>query len=176
MQHGHFEADAFADHLCLKGLFSVLLGSARLKREAMPYRFLAFSLCLQLGTASAEKDLSDESINANDLGRRFWLGELYDANTDEPIGGSLWPLSMLDDPRFVRETPAASSSYGLTYSDSIKEKMDLLGIDGSFGFERAVGLTKMALSGSAKYLESKADSNLEAATSVLQSPETCSDG
>ena len=87
----------------------------------------------------------------------------------------------LDDPRFVRETIARSADYKLSHKDSLKEsevnyrvtkkprllnlrqfffacedKMDLLGIDGGIGFERSAGLTSMKVSGSAKYLQSKA--------------------
>ena len=34
--------------------------------------------------------------------------------------------------------------------------MELMGIDGAIDFERSVGISKFTLSGSAKYLESKA--------------------
>lgn len=66
-------------------------------------------------------NLADESITAQDQGRRFFLGELYDARTSESLGASLWPLSVLDDPRFVRETSAASADYFLTYADTVKD-------------------------------------------------------
>ena len=70
---------------------------------------------------TAENDLTDEAINTEDLGRRFFLGELYDVNADEPIGGSLWPLSALEDTRFVREVSAKSAEYTMSYADSIKD-------------------------------------------------------
>ena len=104
---------------------------------------------------------ADEAINVNNLGHKYFLGELYDAQKDEPVGGSLWPLSLLNDPRYVRETSAKSAEYTLVQSDSLKDKMKLFGIDGEVTFKRVLAKAEISVTGSAKYLYDSADSNLD---------------
>ncbi|CAE7229645.1 unnamed protein product [Symbiodinium sp. CCMP2592] len=114
----------------------------------------------------------NEAITMPDLGRRFWLGELYDVVKDQSIGGSMWPLHYLRNDSFVEETPARSADYKFAYSDSIQSKMELFNIDGELAFKYGIGVPTFDVKGSAEYLSNKAESNLNVRTSVKMAVRT----
>eukprot|EP00755_Sulcionema_specki_P008221 Sspe_Gene.5848::Locus_1947_Transcript_1_1_Confidence_1.000_Length_361::g.5848::m.5848 len=69
-----------------------------------------------------------------DLGRRLALGNLYDARSDKPVSGSLWPREIIDQLRV--EKPARSSEYKFALDDTLTEKAKLidLGLDLKMSF------------------------------------------
>lgn len=136
------------------------------------FRFLSLVVSAGYVAGDDQDNRANEAITMPDLGRRFWLGELYDVRTDQSIGGSMWPLRYLRNDSFVEETPARSADYKFAYSDSIQSKMELFDIDGELAFKYGIGVPTFDVRGSAEYLSNKAESNLDVRTSVKMSVRT----
>ena len=138
----------------------------------------------QLTTAMAQADSTAPSANAEEdntnlvlnlmtssLGQHAFLGELYDCKDSNSslMGSTLWPLDLLEDERYVQQTPAASAAYTFTSVKSLKDKMKLLNVQGEIFFKKtfAGGMT-LEVSGSGKYLDESPRSNRVAQSSVAQ--------
>eukprot|EP00931_Biecheleriopsis_adriatica_P020121 TRINITY_DN13529_c0_g1_i1.p1 TRINITY_DN13529_c0_g1~~TRINITY_DN13529_c0_g1_i1.p1 ORF type:complete len:1257 (-),score=118.27 TRINITY_DN13529_c0_g1_i1:62-3832(-) len=121
-------------------------------------------MAAQMVMAAANK--ADKPIGMPDLGRRFWLGELYDATTDQVVGGGLWPLDILSNPNFVKEVPAESSNYKFAYTDSTRDKHTLFDLDGELSFSMTNSIT-VEVSGGARFLADHARSSRNVRTSVM---------
>ncbi|KAF4116571.1 hypothetical protein G5714_004060 [Onychostoma macrolepis] len=84
------------------------------------------------------------------LGRPFQLGMLYDCRNDELIAGiRLWNKEQLEQNTCSR--PQINTEFNVTASDSIKDKSNLLNIEGGLNLSVLGGLVQV--SGSAKYLK-----------------------
>eukprot|EP00931_Biecheleriopsis_adriatica_P044148 TRINITY_DN25228_c0_g1_i1.p1 TRINITY_DN25228_c0_g1~~TRINITY_DN25228_c0_g1_i1.p1 ORF type:complete len:1212 (-),score=132.07 TRINITY_DN25228_c0_g1_i1:153-3728(-) len=114
---------------------------------------------------------ADKAINMPDLGRRFQLGELYDATTDELVGGGLWPLSIYQNKDYVVEVPAKSSNYKFAHSDSNKDKLDLFDLSGELSFKYQSAVT-VEVNGAAQFLTNTARSSRHARSSVMYKLQT----
>ena len=84
------------------------------------------------------------------------------------MGGSLWPLSALDNPSFVRETNAASARYRLSFTDTFADRLDLMDIHGEIAFEVSKGVAKAQVKGSGSYLSMTKNSDLDVQDSVQE--------
>eukprot|EP00931_Biecheleriopsis_adriatica_P039523 TRINITY_DN2259_c0_g1_i1.p1 TRINITY_DN2259_c0_g1~~TRINITY_DN2259_c0_g1_i1.p1 ORF type:complete len:1156 (+),score=163.57 TRINITY_DN2259_c0_g1_i1:68-3535(+) len=121
---------------------------------------------LAAGIVTASADRSEKAINMPDLGRRFRLGEFYDATTDESVGGMLWPLSVLQNKAYVDEQPADSSNYKFAHSDSARDKLDLFDLSGELAFKYQSAVN-VEVSGSAEFMTNSARSSRNVRSSVM---------
>eukprot|EP00931_Biecheleriopsis_adriatica_P018464 TRINITY_DN12938_c0_g3_i1.p1 TRINITY_DN12938_c0_g3~~TRINITY_DN12938_c0_g3_i1.p1 ORF type:complete len:1254 (-),score=164.63 TRINITY_DN12938_c0_g3_i1:110-3838(-) len=121
---------------------------------------------LAVGLVLAGADKSDKAISLPDLGRRFKLGDFYDAASDELVGGRLWPIPVYNNPDYVDEQPAESSNYKFAYSDSSEDKMELFDLSGEMAFSFSAAVT-VEVSGSAKYLSNTARSSSAVRSSLM---------
>uniref|UniRef100_A0A672PZF2 Verrucotoxin subunit beta-like n=1 Tax=Sinocyclocheilus grahami TaxID=75366 RepID=A0A672PZF2_SINGR len=84
------------------------------------------------------------------LGRPFQLGMLYDCRKDELIAGiRLWNKEQLE--QNIGARPQINTDFNVTASDSIKDKSNLLNIEGGLNLSVLGGLVQV--SGAAKYLK-----------------------
>uniref|UniRef100_A0A8C1LTV9 Fibronectin type-III domain-containing protein n=1 Tax=Cyprinus carpio TaxID=7962 RepID=A0A8C1LTV9_CYPCA len=84
------------------------------------------------------------------LGRPFQLGMLYDCRKDELIAGiRFWNKEQLEQNICAR--PQINTHFTVTTSDSIKDKSNLLNIEGALNLSVLGGLVQV--SGAAKYLK-----------------------
>ncbi|KAF4114006.1 hypothetical protein G5714_004229 [Onychostoma macrolepis] len=89
-------------------------------------------------------------INTAALGRPFQLGMLYDCRKDELIAGiRFWNKGQLEQNTCSR--PQINTDFSVTASDSIKDKSNLLNIEGGLNLSVLGGLVQV--SGAAKYLK-----------------------
>uniref|UniRef100_A0A672PZB7 Verrucotoxin subunit beta-like n=1 Tax=Sinocyclocheilus grahami TaxID=75366 RepID=A0A672PZB7_SINGR len=89
-------------------------------------------------------------IKAAALGRPFQLGMLYDCRKDELIAGiRLWNKEQLE--QNIGARPQINTDFNVTASDSIKDKSNLLNIEGGLNLSVLGGLVQV--SGAAKYLK-----------------------
>uniref|UniRef100_A0A8C1VBD0 SNTX thioredoxin-like domain-containing protein n=1 Tax=Cyprinus carpio TaxID=7962 RepID=A0A8C1VBD0_CYPCA len=84
------------------------------------------------------------------LGRPFQLGMLYDCRKDELIAGiRFWNKEQLE--QNICACPQINTDFTVTASDSIKDKSNLLNIEGALNLSVLGGLVQV--SGAAKYLK-----------------------
>uniref|UniRef100_A0A8C1R0U4 Fibronectin type-III domain-containing protein n=2 Tax=Cyprinus carpio TaxID=7962 RepID=A0A8C1R0U4_CYPCA len=84
------------------------------------------------------------------LGRPFQLGMLYDCRKDELIAGiRFWNKEQLE--QNICSRPQINTDFTVTASDSIKDKSNLLNIEGALNLSVLGGLVQV--SGAAKYLK-----------------------
>jgi len=86
-----------------------------------------------------------------DLGRRLQIGSLYDAVSEQPTTGFLWPPHLTA--QHTHTTPAQYSAYDFTSDDYMSDKTSLLDLAAEVKMSFMGGLIKV--SGSASYLNDR---------------------
>eukprot|EP00755_Sulcionema_specki_P022119 Sspe_Gene.75737::Locus_47318_Transcript_1_1_Confidence_1.000_Length_1569::g.75737::m.75737 len=90
-------------------------------------------------------------LNLPDLGRRLYLGELYDATRHEVVNGKLWNTSMIAANKKV--IPAQYSQIDYVYTDKMRDKANFMDIDIDFDLSLMGG--KIEIAGAFRFLTDK---------------------